>query len=244
MIWSELHGDMQKRWLNSTAITKCFHPNLTGVGTSSEKTYFFHRDAIGSAFDTGEGLTTAIGVDDEQDYSFIVRLFADWNEKQYMRVVDGAAGEPMDWPLRVSFEGVLAGWAILALNDPQLLEQRQEDLERIVEVSQAQLPERFTYAAELATPFARDREPVRELLYLWLRWWRDLLLVKEGAEEYLHNQDQLQQLHLQAAGLDSVQVVAFVKLLLRTLEALDSNANPRLALEVLMLNLPLARISV
>ena len=52
---------------------------------------------------------------DEQDYSFIVRLFSDWNEKQYMRVVDGVAGEPMDWPLRVSFEGVLAGWAILAL---------------------------------------------------------------------------------------------------------------------------------
>lgn len=47
-----------------------FHPNLTGVGTSSEKTYFFHRDSIGSAFDTGEGLTTAIGVDEEQDYSF------------------------------------------------------------------------------------------------------------------------------------------------------------------------------
>ncbi|MCH7980343.1 MAG: S9 family peptidase [Proteobacteria bacterium] len=52
---------------------------------------------------------------DEQDYSFIVRLFADWNEKQYMRVVDGAAGEPMNWPLRVSFEGILAGRAILAL---------------------------------------------------------------------------------------------------------------------------------
>ena len=104
--------------------------------------------------------------------------------------------------------------------------------------------ERFTYAGELATRFARDREPVRELLYLWLRWWRDLLLVKEGAEEYLLNQDQLQQLRFQATGLDTVQVVAFVKLLLRTLEALDSNANPRLALEVLMLNLPSARTSV
>ena len=63
---------------------------------------------------------------DDQDYSFIVRLFADWNEKQYMRVVDGEAGEPMDWPLRVSFEGILAGRAILALeqdwelNDSQI----------------------------------------------------------------------------------------------------------------------------
>lgn len=47
-----------------------FHPNLTGVGTSSEKCYFFHRDSMGSAFDTGEGLNTAIGYDDEQDYSY------------------------------------------------------------------------------------------------------------------------------------------------------------------------------
>lgn len=47
-----------------------FHPNLTGVGTASEKCYFFHRDAIGSAFDSGEGLNTAIGYDDEQDYSY------------------------------------------------------------------------------------------------------------------------------------------------------------------------------
>jgi hypothetical protein len=46
-----------------------FHPNLTGVGTSSEKCYFFHRNAIGSAFDT-EGLNIAIGYDDEQDYSY------------------------------------------------------------------------------------------------------------------------------------------------------------------------------
>src|SRR3990167_6773731 len=32
-----------------------FHPNLTGVGTNSEKCYFYHRDAVGSAFDSGEG---------------------------------------------------------------------------------------------------------------------------------------------------------------------------------------------
>ena len=47
-----------------------FHPNLTGVGTNSEKCYFYHRDAVGSAFDSGEGLNIAIGYDDEQDYSY------------------------------------------------------------------------------------------------------------------------------------------------------------------------------
>ena len=47
-----------------------FHPNLTGVGTASEQCYFYHRDAVGSAFDAGEGLDVAIGYDDEQDYSY------------------------------------------------------------------------------------------------------------------------------------------------------------------------------
>ena len=47
-----------------------FHPNLTGVGTASEKCYFYHRDAVGSAFDSGEGMNVAIGYDDEQDYSY------------------------------------------------------------------------------------------------------------------------------------------------------------------------------
>ena len=56
-----------RRWAGFNWI---FHPNLTGVGTASEKCYFFHRDAVGSAFDSGEGLNIAIGVDDEQDYSF------------------------------------------------------------------------------------------------------------------------------------------------------------------------------
>lgn len=55
------------RWMGFSWI---FHPNLTGVGTSSEKCYFFHRDAVGSAFDSGEGLNVAIGYDDEQDYSY------------------------------------------------------------------------------------------------------------------------------------------------------------------------------
>ena len=120
----------------------------------------------------------------------------------------------------------------------QILEQRQADLERLLEVCQGGLDTRFDYAAELATRFNRDREAVRELLYLWLRWWRDLLLVKEAAEEYLHNADWATPLRLQATYLSTAQVVAFIKLLNRTLEALDANANSRLALERLLLALP------
>lgn len=131
------------------------------------------------------------------------------------------------------------GQAVNALRDPEALEQREADLQRLQEVCEGGLDMRFDYAAELATRFSRDRDAAKELLYLWLRWWRDLLLIKEGAEEYLHNYDHVAPLRLQATRLTTGQVTAFIKRLNRTLEALDANANPRLTLEVLMLGLPL-----
>ncbi len=132
------------------------------------------------------------------------------------------------------------GHAVNALRDSQVLEQRDADLERLQEVCESGLDVRFDYAAELATRFGRDRDAAREMLYLWLRWWRDLLLIKEGAEEYLQNTDRLTPLRLQATQLSTAQVVAFIKRINRTLEALDANANPRLTLEALMMGLPRA----
>ena len=136
------------------------------------------------------------------------------------------------------------GWAINAVNDPQILEQRAADIQQIKEICQIGLQQRFNYANELAARFFRGRDSTKELLFLWLRWWRDLLLIKEGVEQYVQDQDELTHLRLQASQLSTLQIVGFIKALNQTLEALDSNANPRLALEVLMLNLPAARISV
>jgi len=45
------------------------HPNLTGKGTAAEKCYIYHKSAIGHAVNTG-GLSTTVGYDEEDDYSF------------------------------------------------------------------------------------------------------------------------------------------------------------------------------
>lgn len=55
-----------RRWAGVNWIV---HPRVTGVGTSSEKCYLFHRNAIGQAVDKG-GMATPIGYDEEQDYSW------------------------------------------------------------------------------------------------------------------------------------------------------------------------------
>ena len=148
-----------------------------------------------------------------------------------------AAPEQAEQLFRLS-RGCL-GWAITALNDDQVLEQRQADLEKLQETLDAGLETRFTYANEVASLFASDREAAKDLLALWLRWWRDLLLIKEGAEEFLHNTDHADSLRVQASGLSTAAIVQFIKRLMQTLSNLDSNVSPRLAMEVLMLNLPI-----
>ena len=57
---------MAYRWRNALIVE---HPNLPGKGTSSEKSFLFHKTAIGQAADTA-GLQTPVGYNDEQDYSF------------------------------------------------------------------------------------------------------------------------------------------------------------------------------
>ena len=131
------------------------------------------------------------------------------------------------------------GWAIGALEDRQVLEQRQADLEKMQETLDAGLETRFTYANEVASLFGSDRDAAKDLLALWLRWWRDLLLIKEGAEEFLHNSDHAESLKSQASGLSTTEIVQFTNRLMQTLSNLDSNVSPRLAMEVLMLNLPI-----
>ena len=130
------------------------------------------------------------------------------------------------------------GWALSAVSNPSIMEKRGQELERIAHLSGASLEERFNYASNLASVYSRNREDAREVLYLWLRWWRDLLLIKEGAEEFVHNVDYLDTLRLGASEYDTAQLLGCVQVILRTLEALENNANPRLALEVMMLRLP------
>ncbi len=153
---------------------------------------------------------------------------------EYLTQQRGASDSEADMLYRLS-RGCL-GWALRALDDPQTLDQRRADLERMREIVGAGLDARFGYANEVAALFGSNRAAARELLVLWLRWWRDLLLVKEGAGEFLHNSDHAEDLRAHAETLSVAQIASFLRRLLDTMAALDANANPRLALETLMLH--------
>jgi hypothetical protein len=57
---------MAYRWRNALIVE---HPNLPGKGTSSEKSFLYHKTAAGHAMDTA-GMVSPVGYDEEQDYSW------------------------------------------------------------------------------------------------------------------------------------------------------------------------------
>ena len=133
------------------------------------------------------------------------------------------------------------GWAIAAEADEELLRTRREALMDIRNLPQRSLAERFGYAGDLATRFGRQREAVLGTLDLWGQWWRDVLLAATGCQEAVINVDLGDILQTEAARYDPRQVAAFLRALAAARRRLEENVNPRLALEVLMLELPSPR---
>jgi DNA polymerase-3 subunit delta' len=108
---------------------------------------------------------------------------------------------------------------------------------RLHNIIDADGEERFAYAAQLASQFSRDRRAVQEILDLWLDYWRDLLLIKIGCEDAVTNADMLAVLEERAGGYSLAHIRSFIGGIQSAEEQLRQNANPRLVLEVLMLNL-------
>ena len=132
------------------------------------------------------------------------------------------------------------GWAINSITNDQNLTDRANYIKNIYETSQSALKIRFDYASMIAQMFRQDRISAKNILFCWQGWWRDLLLVKVGTEDYITNLDYINELKLHATTLTQADIVKFLKTLDDTLSNLDHNANPRLAMEVLMLSLPVS----
>jgi DNA polymerase-3 subunit delta' len=130
------------------------------------------------------------------------------------------------------------GWALSALADCDILEQRSQRIDRLVSLSTAGIEQRFAYARELASQFSQDRKAGAEIIEIWFDWWRDLMLIRGGCQEAIINVDYRRVLEEQARELSLSEIMEFLTNLGLLEEAVSKNVNPRLALEWLMLTLP------
>ena len=130
------------------------------------------------------------------------------------------------------------GWAVLALNDERVVEQRRSALDAAQEMASAPLNERFAFAGELGGRYTRDRAAVQAVLEAWEEWWRDILLIAAGREKQAVHRERLDSLRPLAAQCDVPAAVRALRAIGDARRQLVDNASPALALEVMMLALP------
>jgi DNA polymerase-3 subunit delta' len=130
------------------------------------------------------------------------------------------------------------GWALGALHDERILDDRAKRLSTLSQLAKQDRVERFAYAISLANQFSKNRETARETLQIWMSWWRDLLLISGECKNSITNVDLEDELFHEASYYCLPGIKAFIDYLFQAIEALDRNANPRLVLETLMLKIP------
>lgn len=130
------------------------------------------------------------------------------------------------------------GWAVTTSQDDTVLNERTAKLENISGVLTGGITERFSYADQLANRFNQNRQSVQNELELWLDWWRDLLLAKVGSPDKITNVDFESEINQMTEKYSLSQIRMFINQLYEAMAQLKVNASPRLALEVLMLNIP------
>lgn len=146
---------------------------------------------------------------------------------------------PEDADLLAAWSGGQLGWAFRMVANPEELEQRQQQLEQLLELNGRGRGELFRWAEERAKEYrAGEQASVFALLTLWQSWWRDVLLLAAGSGEHIMHVDRRDDLAAAAKRYRVAELHAFIARLDATARQLRENVNPQLALENVLLHLP------
>jgi len=120
------------------------------------------------------------------------------------------------------------------VEDDEMLDERKSQLELLAKLPSHSKIQRFDMVQHLGT----DAEKIDALLDLWLLWWRDLVLAANNCLDLTVNVDMRDLLKKQAAKVGSAEAERMIRAILSTREAIEQNVSARVALEVLMLDMP------
>jgi len=126
------------------------------------------------------------------------------------------------------------GYALQLYHNPEQWSLRERWLKEHYHLLTSSRVERFNYAEGLS----KDRERLHQVLLVWMSLWRDVVLQAAKASIPLSNPHLSQESAALAAQWGLPTAYRTLMALQRTLDRLERNVNPRLAIEVLMLDLP------
>ena len=123
------------------------------------------------------------------------------------------------------------GLAMRMHADPTLAVLRQSAEEEARRLASAGRNERFDVAERLGGAWYRERESVLATIDLWREWWRDALLASAGVEDTARAHA--------IPACDATDALRALRAVQTAREHLLANTSAQLALEVMMLDLPL-----
>jgi DNA polymerase-3 subunit delta' len=141
---------------------------------------------------------------------------------------------PTEADLIAHLSGGRPGYCVRLLREPEELSLRNAWLDDLQSLITANRVERFYYAETMA----RENESLRYKLKVWLSFWRDVMLRISNSSAPITNIDRMETINEFAQKVDLSEAHQLVISLERIFDLLDHNVNRRLALEVLMLDIP------
>ncbi len=148
----------------------------------------------------------------------------------------GCEEERADLIARLS--GGRTGWALAAMRDNEPLAFRAEMLDRLRDLVAGGRLKRIKMAEELNKHFGRDKTAMRRILEIWLTYWRDVLLKCHDSPVKPCNSDRAAEIRALATRIEPSEARVALESTSRTIDALSTNANVRLALDALFLDFP------
>jgi DNA polymerase-3 subunit delta' len=158
--------------------------------------------------------------------------------RQIGAAVAERGADPSRAELLARLAGGRPGWALRALDDADLLAERERALEELALTVTPGHRQRFSLAEKLATTYGRDHAAVLERLAVWQVWWWDVQLIQRHCADLIANVDRVDELQRFAAAVPAGDVTGYLCDLSTAIGYLLQNVSPRLALENLLLAAP------
>ncbi len=136
--------------------------------------------------------------------------------------------------LLAHISGGRPGYAIRLNENPELLETRQQTLDNLDTLLHAPLVDRFAFAQEISS----NREELVSALMNWSSLFRDVLLVSSGSTAPLTNIDVQDRIQSYAENFELAKLHQLLNQIEDTIDMLDRYINARLAIEILLLDMP------
>ncbi len=128
------------------------------------------------------------------------------------------------------------GYALRLAADEKAMAFRAEKLDDLRELLAANRRTRFAYAEKLA----KEKDTFRQALFIWLSFWRDVLLRAAGSEWPLTNLDRAEDVARLGERLSLTEARRITGQCEQAIERLEKSVNARLLAEVTLMDWPKA----